>query len=219
MGYLIDDLRIIAETIKVPAQFTHYLKWRLHLNQSIKIVAQSELDWLGYYLAEGPQLLTVPSGYDHMMLQTYTTEFDDFYLYEQGERTIPAPRPSQFCPPELTEILASIEALNGHSYVTGSEALLDLSFDERKLVARYIREISGPHQKAHPDQLEFVGQWTVVILKTGTSDPEGCGFLAQSAAKEKGKTTVVLVLSENEQGKVMAFGVCEGSTDPATKRL
>jgi len=201
----IDDLRIIAETIKVPAQFIQYLKWRLHLNQHIKIVAQSELDWLGYYLAEGPQRLKVPAGYDYMMLETYTTAFDDFYLYEQGERTIPAPRPSQFCPPELMTILASLEALDGINYIAASEAFLDLSFDERKLVANYIRQT---HNKAHSDQIEFVGERTVVILTTSANDPKACGTLAQSVAQERGKTTVVLVLTGTER-KVKAFGICE----------
>ena len=200
----IDDLRIIAETIRLPAQFTHYLKWRLHLNQT-KVVAQSELDWLGYYLAEGPKPLTVPAGYNFMMLETYTTAFDDFYLYEQGERTIPAPRPSQFCPPEMMTILASLEAADGINYIAASEALLDLSFDERKLVANYIRQT---HNRAHSDQIEFVGERTVVILTTSANDPKACGTLAQSVAQERGKTAVVLVLTGTER-KVKAFGICE----------
>jgi hypothetical protein len=204
----IDDLRIMAETIKVPAQFIHYLKWRLHLNQEIKIVAQSELDWLGYYLAEGPQLLAVPEGYDNMMLQTYTTEFDDFYLYEQGEKTVAAPRPSQFCPAELMNVLSCIEATATHGSSAVSEALLNLTFDERKLLASHIRQLSGHGGKAGPEQIEFVGQRTVVILRASTNDTEPCTSLAQSVAEKKGKTTVVLVLTGTER-KVTAFGIYE----------
>jgi len=52
------DLRIISEAIIVPAQFVHCLKWRLNLNQQEAIAAQSEIDWLGYYFAEGPKPLS-----------------------------------------------------------------------------------------------------------------------------------------------------------------
>jgi hypothetical protein len=203
----IDDLRIIAETIKVPAQFIHYLKWRLHLNHEIKIVAQSELDWLGYYLAERPQLLTVPEGYDNVMLQTYTTEFDDFYLYEQGERTVAAPRPSQFCPAELMNVLMSIEATARDGSAAVSEALLDLSFEERKLLASHIRQLSRSPGKGDREQIKFEGERTAVVLKTGTGGAEGCGRLAESVAKEKSKTTAVLVLTT--EPKLTEFGIYE----------
>ncbi len=205
----INDLRIIAETIKLPSQFTHYLAWRLYLNQETKIMAQSELDWLGYYLAEGPKLLKVPEGYDFMMLDTYTTSFDDFYLYEQGERTIPAKRPSQFNPPELVSLLTSLEASDGYGYTAAGEALLNLSFGERKHLASQLRELSFRIRKGDGEESRFIGDKTVVIVGGKGQSHEDCSSLAQSVATSTGKTTVVIALNKRDPDKISAWGVHE----------
>lgn len=205
----LDDLRIISETIRLPTQFTHYLKWRLYLNQSGKIVAQSELDWLGYYLVEGPKLLVVPEGYNNLALQTYTTDFDDFYLYEQGERTVPAPRPSQFCPREVSEILASLEQLDGYCYSGAGEAVLSLNFEERETLAQGVREITGVSRGMGSMEREVIGEEAVVVLRTGEKAKEDLDSLARSIAETKGKTAVVLALSSGKPWSVAAWGVCE----------
>lgn len=202
-----DDLRIIAETISVPTQFIHYLKWRLYLNQTKRITAQSELDWLGYYLAEGPKALKVPDGYDYMMLETYTTQFDDFYLYEQGERTKPAPRPSQFCPPEMETLLCGLEQLHGYGYTAAAEAMLSLPFEERKLFALRAREFSFHARRGSPKEDTFEGEDVIVVLTPQPATTQDCNLLARSVAENKGKTTVVLEISRGDPTKVTAWGV------------
>lgn len=202
-----DDLRIIAETISLPTQFIHYLKWRLYLNQTRRITAQSELDWLGYYLAEGPKALEVPDGYDYMMLETYTTQFDDFYLYEQGQRTKPAPRPSQFCPPELATLLRGLEQLNGYGYTMAAEAILSLPFEERKLFALRVREFSFHARRGSSKEDRFEGEEVIVILTAMAATTQHCNVLARSVAEKKGRTTVVLEISGGNPTKVTAWGV------------
>jgi hypothetical protein len=203
----IDDLRIIAETIVIPTQFVHYLKWRLHLNQGIRVDAQSELDWLGYYLAEGPKLLSVPAGYDRVALTTYTTEFDDFYLYEQGERTIPAPRPSQFCPPELTTLLSSLEEHHAYGYTIAAGALLSLTFEERKSFALRTQEFRINARRGLLKEEHFIGQETVIILRPPNFGAQDRNAAARAVAEKENKTVVLL---ETEDGsKVTACGAWE----------
>jgi len=205
----INDLRIIAETLDVPVQFIHFLKWRLYLNQRIKITAQSELDWLGSYLAERPKLPSVRVAVDFMTLGTYTTQFDDFYLYEQGERTKPALRPSQFCPPEIKALLVAIERLDGHDYTAAAEALLSLTFEERKLLARQIRKLSSDVGRGLSKELQFVGDEAVLVLKGTISDAEDFSKSAQSVAREKARTTAVFALADGDPSSLTAWGVCE----------
>jgi hypothetical protein len=205
----LSDLRIIAETVRLPTQFTHYLKWRLYLNQEIHISAQSELDWLGYYLAEGPTVLKVPEGYDFMRLTTYTTGFDDFYLYEQGERTIPAPRPSQFIPQELMLLLISLEAVGGHCYTAAGESLLNLSFSQREQLATQVREFAFRSKKGISKESKFLGEETTVIFRVASQTSEDCSALARSAATQTGRTTVVLMLANGDLDQVVDWGVCE----------
>jgi hypothetical protein len=205
----LSDLRIVTETIRLPTQFTHYLKWRLYLNQQVQISAQSELDWLGYYLAEGPAILKMPEGYDFMNLTTYTTRFDDFYLYEQGERTIPAARPSQFNPPELMSVLVSLEALDGNGYTAAAESLLNLDFREREQFARELHEFIIKTRRSNAKEVRFVGEETVVILKTTAESREACNALARSAATGSGKTALILQFSKETSEKVAGWTVHE----------
>ncbi|MGA9885210.1 MAG: hypothetical protein WBQ34_15960 [Candidatus Acidiferrales bacterium] len=205
----LNDLRIIAETISLPTQFTHYLKWRLYLNESRGVTAQSELDWLGYYLAEGPQLLEVPEGYDFLTLQTYTTAFDDFYLYEQGQRTIPAPRPAQFLPPELRSVLATLERINGYGYSAACEAILSLSFDERKQLAKVLQNFLKRTVRASGQKLEVRTSGATVILVRLGPDRHICNSIAESVANTHCKTAVVLSYGEVPSDALIAWGVQE----------
>lgn len=208
----INDLRIIAETIKLPTQFAHYLKWRLYLNQAGHVIAQSELDWLGYYLAEGPKLLKVPEGYDYMVLETYTTSFDDFYLYEQGERTVPAERPSQPSPPEFVSLLTSLESMDGSGYTAAGEALLSLGFEERQRLASQLRELFL--MRGDVKESRLVGEEIVVSIGTDRESHESCGALAYSVATSTGKTTVVIMLNKEDLNKIGAWAVHELDRNP-----
>jgi hypothetical protein len=212
----INDLRIISETLKFPGHFTHYLKWRLHLNHAKQISAQSEIDWLGIYIAEGPKLLSLPPEYDTMNLTTYTTEFDDFYLYEQGERSTPANRPAQFIPDEMMVLLRSLEDIENCEYTATSESFLSLDLEERRRFAEELREFIAEPKKGKPraEEIQFLGNETVVIIRSSAADRRDLETIATSAANANGRTAIVLVLSESQKGSVVACSVSERPRRP-----
>lgn len=140
-GVYINDLRIISEHIEFPAQFVHYLRRRLRLNEQERIFAHGELDWFGYYFSQG---LLFPDLPDKHILQlgTFTTGFDDYYLYEMGVRKTKVAKVRQPIPKELRAIIDIMEQEHPEGYSEAVCLLLDWGGDARKKLARQIREMN-----------------------------------------------------------------------------
>jgi hypothetical protein len=99
-----------------------------------------ELDWFGHYLAEG---LYFENGDEQAekplipQLLSYTTAFDDYYLYTTGQRDTPAPRPTQHMPDLLREILTELEANHPDGYLNAACVLLNMSGETRESFAEH----------------------------------------------------------------------------------
>lgn len=122
----LDVLRVICEMNEFPTQLVHYLQRRLRLNEFDKIDSHDELDLFGAYLHSGiyfeesEKILEA----DYVQLGSFTTAFDDYYLFESGQRKTPATKPIQPMPPLLRKIILELEGCpdqSGHS-----EIVLDL---------------------------------------------------------------------------------------------
>ncbi|MDD5510538.1 MAG: hypothetical protein PHI12_07005 [Dehalococcoidales bacterium] len=132
------DLKVIAELIEFPSQFIHYLNQRLRINELANIEAFDELDWLGYYLHEGLYFEDLQeSGIDHFQLLSYTTDMDSYFMYKTGERTTPAPKPTQCMPQTFRKMILELDSKHPLGYCRIINVLLNISFDTRKKIAKW----------------------------------------------------------------------------------
>lgn len=134
------DLMAISEILQLPVEFTHFLRWRLTINTGGDVSAGTdELNWLAIYLKEGPKLLRVPQGFTRLSFNSYTDDFDAYFLYQGGFRSELAERPAQPMPSSFRELLLAFEATSIHGFTAPSELLLDLSFEERVKFAQKLK--------------------------------------------------------------------------------
>jgi hypothetical protein len=135
------DLVAISEIVQSPSEFTHFLRWRLAVNEGGDVSAGiDELNWLAVYLKEGPEFLRVPLGYTMLTFNTYTDDIDAYFYYRGGFRTKPAARPAQPIPEPLRGLLSAIEETRLHGHTAATETLLDLSFKEREQFAQELKK-------------------------------------------------------------------------------
>ena len=142
------DLIVICEMIEFPSQFIHYLIRRLQLNEFDNIAAHDELDWFGNYLHEGLYFHGISSArFNQVYLTTYTTDFDDYYMYKNGERKTKALKPMQAMPSRLHDIIIEIDASDkpGHSDVVCK--LLDMDYGARKVFSKQFDEFRNKSLK------------------------------------------------------------------------
>ena len=134
------DLRVITELVEFPSQLVHYLTRRQRINELRRVTAYEELDWFGFYLKKGLFLDDVfeeEDAPDLISLDSYTTDFDDYYMYVTGQRETPAPRPVQPMPEIMREILDELEARHTAGYLQAACVLLDMDGDTRDSFAQY----------------------------------------------------------------------------------
>src|SRR6185312_11017060 len=81
------DLRIITELLPSPSEFWHYFRWRRSLIGLNNVFGTDEVNWLGIYLQQGPgEESLAPESY-RLSFSSYTTEMDDYFLHQSGERS------------------------------------------------------------------------------------------------------------------------------------
>jgi hypothetical protein len=132
------DLRVISEMIEFPSQLIHYLERRKAINEIARITAHDELDWLGHYLKEGLYFDDIferedaPSIFN---LLHYSQDFDNYYLYETGQRHSHVEKPRQPMPAICRQLLNELEANHPLGYSRACGAILDLSGEAREQLA------------------------------------------------------------------------------------
>jgi hypothetical protein len=201
------DLRIISETLSNPIQFVHYLKWRLALNERKDVRAASEIDWLGYYLHEGPKPLIAPEGFNFMQLETYTTAFDDYYLWELGQRTVPAVRPEQPFPPELKHLVNEVLRIGRLGCSIPGEMLLDLEFHERNRLATLIQQFRAGARTSDRSTISFNAQRALIVIRVRNAPSESLQTEARRLAHVKQKSTIIFEMNDARQ--LLTWGVAE----------
>lgn len=119
------DLYVFAELIEFGAQLVHYLQCRMELNTQ-PVRSFDELDYLGHYfkfgLNFGFELSNKPT---QIGVLSHTVDFDDYFLYQMGQRRTPAPKPSQALPAGLRQYINGIAGTTVPSHVEKICDLLD----------------------------------------------------------------------------------------------
>ncbi|HWY20240.1 MAG TPA: hypothetical protein VNX26_03415 [Candidatus Acidoferrum sp.] len=184
------DLMIVTEILQSPAQFLHYVGWRRSLFESKGVRCKDEVNWLGIYLKEGPERLTPPADFQFLTFSTYTTDLDEYFLFKMGQRSKPAARPVQWMPKEMSVILAQIGESNMWGHTRATNALLDLTYSERKKLGKILRRQG---KAGNIDQV-IEGTKTTVGLVSGQDDAT-CARHARKFAASSAKAAVVLSLA------------------------
>jgi hypothetical protein len=197
------DLMAVSEILQCPAEFTHFLRWRLAINVLGGVSAgPDELNWLAIYLKEGPRILRVPAGFDHLTFTSYTDDFDAYFDYQGGFRTKPADRPTQPIPAPLRALLTAIETRGVRGFTAPSELLLNLAFEERDQLAQELQKIRT--RRDRPNSVTFETPKLRVQLCPGHHSAEEL----QSAAGNRpphGKTTLLLSVDASAELRVSGW--------------
>jgi hypothetical protein len=194
------DLMIVSEILLSPAQFLHYVGWRRSLFESKGVRCQDEVNWLGIYLKEGPQTLMRPADFQFLTFTTYTTDFDDYFLFKMGQRSKPMARPVQWMPKEMSALISRLEALGTWGFTRVTNPLLDLGYPERKELAKMLRR----RAKSHSNDLVFEGQNATVKLLRGHSSA-ACEEQAQRMSASSQRVAVVLSFNP-DSGELEGWG-------------
>ena len=73
----------------------------------------------------------MPSAFTDLTFTSYTDSFDAYFLYKEGQRTIPATRPSQPLPKPMDSLCDHLATDRPFGFTECCERLLDLNFGER----------------------------------------------------------------------------------------
>jgi len=203
------DLRIVTEVLASPSQFVHYVGWRCeHLESEGVSSGNDELNWLGIYLKEGPTQFRRTADSDFISFTSYTEKFDDYFLSLMGERSTLAPRPSQWMPREMCQIIAQLELTGTLSYTRATCALLDLSLAERKQLGKILRR----HEKHGRPETLLEGEQVVAQITAGKTSQQ-CEQIAQEMAMVHAKSAVILSLGSSS----LEWGAAEQSSVSASQ--
>lgn len=183
------DLRIITELLHSPSEFWHYFRWRRSLFGLNNVFGADEVNWLGIYLQQGPgEESLAPESYQ-LSFSSYTTEMDDYFLHQSGERSKAAKRPERQIPPRMRALIRDVENAASPGFTAVTELLLDLTIAERKKFEAALRK----HEKlALPARV--IDAKTVYIEICGETDVPAAARTASELATAMQKPAVVLVL-------------------------
>ncbi|HEX3035074.1 MAG TPA: hypothetical protein VHT73_08065 [Thermodesulfobacteriota bacterium] len=133
----------MADCIDYSPMFPHYLKRRIRVAKQELLTAYDELDLFGYYLKEGLYIedkKDIAPG-EFLRLDTYITDFDDYYFHKTVARIKPAPKPHQKMSVEFRPLLNALEETNAESRVEVAMGVLDLRSESRKQLIRMIEKV------------------------------------------------------------------------------
>jgi len=183
------DLKIITELLPRPSQFWHYFRWRRTLFGMNNIFGNDEVNWLGIYIKQGSSdVKRAPESY-RLTFTSYTTDMDDYFLYREGQRSKAASRPKQEVPGPMEVLIDGIEAANTLGFTAVTEALLDLTFRERRKFAALLKK----HEKTSIPIRSFETPLVAIELLLNGTDSE-CSDRARALAKTSKKPAVTLSL-------------------------
>ena len=206
------DLRAISDIIARPFEFTHFMRWRLsRLDDASVSGGRDELNWLGVYLKDGPRLPTVPPDQDFLTFTSYTDDFDAYFLYKEGARTTPAPRPAQPLPPPMDRLCDALVASGQQGFTEAGECLLDLRFNEREQFARKLVEYAFNQSKGRSSQFEFIAESCAVKVVAGDMHSNILEIEAATLMRQCGRRAIVFSVTASPEWSVHNWAVSRQS--------
>jgi hypothetical protein len=202
------DLRAISEILVRPFEFTHYLRWRFSAISDPRLHGgKDELNWLAVYLVEGPARPTVPSTFNDLMFTSYTDKFDAYFLYKEGQRTIPASRPSQPLPKPMDSLCDRLAEESPLGFTEPCEGLLDLNFVERAQFVQKLAELAFHEQRGRASQFSFEATFISIFVTGRQLSEEGLKLEAASLKGVSSKKALALSLTSIPRWRVQGWAV------------
>lgn len=149
------ELQPIAELVDGAGEVLSFLRRRQAINDDRRIVAMDELDYYGWYLTNGlrwdlPDSTQAP---DWIMLESGTTEIEDWYYFCEGARTVPTARPKRYLPAKVQSIVRELERRGEAGW---SEAVAIFCDMERSQLDLLAGELVSQADKATRQNRRFV---------------------------------------------------------------
>jgi hypothetical protein len=123
----INDLRVIAEMVRTPAELLHYIRWRSQLDIGTTVIATDELDIFGEYLFGLNDWDT--DEIDYVRIVNATVDFDAYYSGVLNEGR-PRDPPHKIRGDVLEAFLADLAASRPRGWLRRSFAILDMPLEE-----------------------------------------------------------------------------------------
>lgn len=134
----INDLRIITDMVRNPAEFLHYLVWRSRLRLGKSVIPVDEIDLFGSYLNRTEVLeLSQDRRIAHLHA---SVDFDAYYMGEEGSGPV-SKKPSLFSVDVVDEFLERMSRRREPGWLGACGACIDLNLWELAFVDVYAKQI------------------------------------------------------------------------------
>jgi hypothetical protein len=194
------DLMMVADCLEGHAAwFPHYLLRRERVAKQDLISSAEEMDLFCYYMDrglyhEGPEEF---DNADTVMLGTWTDKLDEFYFFERGLRSTPAPLPQPKATFALRQFVQRIENTTLPNRLDAMLAVIDLNEKGRKDFFRLRERFRKKHKRdGRPHDFSMGGNGWGLTYMTGTPDQlralEGEAYI-RSKREESRATKWVLI--------------------------
>jgi len=153
------------------------------------VFGSDEVNWLGIYLQQGPgEEGLAPESYQ-LSFSSYTTEMDDYFLHQSGERSKSAKRPERKIPPRMRALIRNMENTASPGFTAAAELLLELNITERKKFEAALRK----HEKSALLRRTIDANKVYIEIRDET-DVSADARTASDLAEASQKPAVLLVL-------------------------
>src|SRR5690606_36391718 len=123
----LNDLRVVVDLCRNPAEFLHYMVWRSRLPLGERVIAMDELDVFGAYVLSEGALERLDDEPDLVVyLARYTTDIDDYCLWRPEFGPRPA-KPRKFSVPIVERFIDMQATERPPGWLDSCGAALDLT--------------------------------------------------------------------------------------------
>jgi hypothetical protein len=205
------ELEIICDLVERPSELIHYLQRRRRMDTSRRAWAMDELDYFAHYLMRGLFWLDAEEGttVPPEQLLSHTEEIDAYYMYQRGERTKKAERPSQNHHRDVKELLDSLDGLDADGRLDAALGVLDMDSKSRRRIASGIKTLkrrSSLNGRSHDQTVVFDG-WGATVMTVPPSEANDLPRLLQNYC--------LLKKYQCRANRWIGFGGFEGPPEPA----
>ncbi len=131
----IENLKLISDYIEYPSEFVHYLRKRKNVAENI--YAYDESDYFGCYLLLNLDIPMPTNNIEKVFIVSATNDFEDYFYFLAGSGPR-VPKPRQYLPINVRNIILTLERLHPPGYTDVVCALLDIILPTREKIEEFI---------------------------------------------------------------------------------
>jgi hypothetical protein len=125
----INDLRMICELVRSPAELVCYLRWRDRLHLGRTAIAVDEADVFGAFLLRA----SYANADGIIQIGSHSTDFDAYYMGQDAPNS-PVEKPEMFSTPFVDEFLDRLVSNRPSGWIEAADVVLTLSLEQLALV-------------------------------------------------------------------------------------